>query len=89
MIGEIVVSNFRSLGRDIQIRPGRLSFLVGPNGSGKFNVLDVLSSVNQLLMTRKIDSEMVRKADVPSFGSLERGLRFLSDHLAETGAVYP
>ncbi len=31
-------------------------------------------TVNQLPMTRKIDIEMLRDADVPSFGSLERGL---------------
>lgn len=46
-------------------------------------------TVNQLPMTRKMDIGIVRRAEVPSFGSLERGLQFLSDHAGETGAVYP
>jgi len=46
-------------------------------------------TVNQLPMTRKIDFDMLRKANVPCFGSLERALQFLFDHAGETGAVYP
>lgn len=45
MITELRVSNFRSLGRDVCLRPGALSFLFGPNGSGKSNILDALSFV--------------------------------------------
>jgi len=45
MIRELTVSNFRSLGPDVRIRPGDLSILVGPNASGKSNVLDVLTFV--------------------------------------------
>jgi hypothetical protein len=46
-------------------------------------------SVSQLGMTRKIDLNMLRAADVPCFGSLERGLAFLAAHLAQPGYVYP
>jgi len=46
-------------------------------------------SVSQLPMTQKIDLNLLRAADVPCFGSLERGLAFLMEHLAQTGLVYP
>jgi len=50
MIRKLTVSNFRSLGSNIQFSPGSLSILVGPNGSGKSNVLDVLSFVRDAVM---------------------------------------
>jgi hypothetical protein len=46
-------------------------------------------TVQQLSMTQQIDFSLLRSADVPCFGSLERGLVFLSDHLAQPGRVYP
>jgi len=46
-------------------------------------------TVNQLPMTRQVDFQTLRKAKVPSFGSLERALRFLSNHRKEPGTVYP
>jgi hypothetical protein len=46
-------------------------------------------TVNQLTMTRQIDLSLLRAADVPCFGSLERGLAFLSSHIAHPGCVYP
>ena len=46
-------------------------------------------SVSQLALTQKIDIDILRAADVPCFGSLERGLTFLSNHLQEPGTVYP
>jgi len=45
MITKIIASNYRSLGPDACFQPGRLSFLIGQNGSGKSNLLDVLSFV--------------------------------------------
>jgi len=42
VIRRLKVSNFRSLGRDVNVRLGRLTALVGPNGSGKSNVVDAL-----------------------------------------------
>lgn len=41
MIHRLTVSNFRSLGRDVRIDLGRLTVLVGQNGSGKSNITDV------------------------------------------------
>lgn len=46
-------------------------------------------TVSQLKMTRLIDLGALRQAKVPSFGSLERALRFISEHLNDSGATYP
>jgi len=40
-------------------------------------------------MTRKIDLALLREANVPCFGSLERALFFINEHLNVDGAVYP
>ena len=50
MIRRILVSNYRSIGPDVNIQPGRLSFLIGPNGSGKSNVLDALAFVRDAVI---------------------------------------
>ncbi len=47
MITKLTISNFRSLGTNVEIRPGRLNFLVGANGSGKSNVLHALTFVRE------------------------------------------
>jgi predicted ATPase len=41
-VRSLLVSNYRSLGRETTIRLGRLTAFVGPNGSGKSNTVDVL-----------------------------------------------
>jgi len=46
-------------------------------------------TVDQLSMTRQIDFAVLRQAEVPCFGSLERAIWFLSTHLEQAGAVYP
>lgn len=46
-------------------------------------------TVNQLEMTRQLDFRALRAADVPCFGSLERGLAFLRQHVGALGQVYP
>lgn len=46
-------------------------------------------TVDQLLMTQKIDFPTLRAAGVPCFGSLERAIRFLSLNLKQPGSVYP
>jgi hypothetical protein len=46
-------------------------------------------TVDQLSMTQKLDFQTLRQADVPSFGSLERAVRFLAEHWQQPGAVYP
>ncbi len=43
MIRELRISNFRSLGDGVRLRLGRLTVLVGTNGAGKSNVVDVLA----------------------------------------------
>jgi hypothetical protein len=45
-------------------------------------------TVNQEAMTREIDFSVLREAEVPCFGSLERALGFLHDNMETTGAVY-
>ena len=46
-------------------------------------------TVDQLSMTRQLDLEMLRAADVPCFGTLERSLVFFRDNLGTSGTVYP
>ena len=45
-------------------------------------------TLDQLPLTRMIDLELLRKATVPCFGTLERALKFLCDTFGGTG-VYP
>jgi hypothetical protein len=40
-------------------------------------------------MTQKVDLAVLRAADVPSFGSLERAILFIRQHLGQRGMVYP
>lgn len=46
-------------------------------------------TVDQLPMTRRIDISTLHDAQVPCFGSLERGIAFLGQNWAQPGAVYP
>jgi len=46
-------------------------------------------TVDQLRMTQKLDLQRIREANVPSFGSLERAIRFLAEHWGQGGLVYP
>ena len=46
-------------------------------------------TVDQVWMTRGIDFERLREANVPCFGSLERAIAFLRDNLGSKGTVYP
>lgn len=46
-------------------------------------------TISQLPMARLIDFATIREAEVPSFGSLERGIAFLAEHLESAGVVYP
>ena len=46
-------------------------------------------TVDQLNMTQRIDFDFLREANVPCFGSLERGIRFLFEYQNRTGFVYP
>ncbi|MDJ0766472.1 MAG: AAA family ATPase [Myxococcota bacterium] len=50
MIRRLVVSNYRSLGPNLELRPGPLSIFIGPNGSGKSNYFDTLSFVRDAVM---------------------------------------
>ncbi len=47
MITKLTISNFRSIGSNVVIKPGRLNLLVGINGSGKSNVLLALTFVRE------------------------------------------
>ncbi len=46
-------------------------------------------TMDQLFLTQKIDFETTRKSGLSCFGSLERGLIFLSKNKNTTGKVYP
>ncbi len=54
-----------------------------PRGSSYKPTLD------QLPLTRMLDFNRLRDSSLPCFGSLERAIRFVGDHLGETGQVYP
>lgn len=49
MLRELHVSNFRSLGEDCRVSFQPLTALVGPNGCGKSNVVDVLGFVSDAM----------------------------------------
>jgi predicted ATPase len=49
MIRRLQVSNFRSLGRDVDVQLGRLTALVGRNGSGKSNFVDALQFLSDCM----------------------------------------
>ena len=46
-------------------------------------------TIDQLPMTQKIDFSLLRSADVPCFGTLERSLCFLKENIESPGKVYP
>ncbi len=54
-----------------------------PDGRGYKPTMD------QLIMTRKIDLPTLRAADVPCFGSLERAVRLLCKNIGISRLVYP
>lgn len=54
-----------------------------PRGSSYKPTLD------QLPLTRMLDFDRLRNSSLPCFGSLERALRFLGDHVGTSGRVYP
>lgn len=49
MIERLSVSNYRSLGENVELELGHFTALVGPNGSGKSNVVDVLRFVSDCM----------------------------------------
>ena len=46
-------------------------------------------TMDQAIMTSKIDLDVLRRSDVPCFGSLERGVHLLCEHMGSAGVVYP
>lgn len=51
MITELRISNFRSLGKDVLIKPQALSIFVGPNGSGKSNTLEAIAFLREAVVS--------------------------------------
>ena len=47
MISRLAIKNFRSL-RDVELRPGPLTVLIGANGAGKSNILDALRFLKEI-----------------------------------------
>lgn len=46
-------------------------------------------TAHQLPLTRMIDFDVLRRSELPSFGTLERTVRFLRAHWGRARAVYP
>ncbi len=51
MITKLYIANYRSIGEGIELELGRLSALVGANGSGKSNIADALRFIADCLRT--------------------------------------
>ena len=68
MISSIRVSNYKSLGKDVAIRFGRLTVLVGQNGAGKSNVVDVIRFVSDSLALG-LDAAITKRGGI---GALRR-----------------
>lgn len=49
MLTALRISNYRSIGQDVQLDLDRLTVLVGPNGAGKSNVTDVLQFLSDAM----------------------------------------
>ncbi len=75
MITHLKVSNFRSLGPDVNIRLGRLTALVGPNGSGKSNVTDALRFVSDAL-SHGLDAALSARQGIGAVRRWSRGRPF-------------
>ncbi len=75
MIKEIKISNFRSLGSGVVIRPGALSVLVGQNGSGKSNVLDALSFIRDAVI-QGLPAAITHRGGIDSVRRRSRGRPF-------------
>ncbi|NOY92026.1 MAG: AAA family ATPase [Deltaproteobacteria bacterium] len=85
MIETLRVSNYRSLGPEVELGLERLSILVGPNGSGKSNALDAIAFMRDAVVdglpaavTHRggIDSVRRRSAGHPNNVSLSARLRW-------------
>lgn len=57
MLTRIFADNFRAL-VNFELRPARLSLLLGDNGSGKTSVLDVLGKLRDLIVLGKTSTEV-------------------------------
>ena len=75
MITDLTISNYRSIGPNVTIKPGRLSILIGPNGAGKSNVLDVLSFVRDAV-TQGLPAAITHRGGIDSVRRRSHGHPF-------------
>lgn len=52
MITKLSISNYRSIGEGFELELGRLTALVGANGSGKSNIADALRFIAECMLTQ-------------------------------------
>lgn len=57
MLTRILADNFRAL-VSFELRPGRLSLLLGENGSGKTSLLEVLGNLRDLIVLGRLAAEL-------------------------------
>src|SRR6266404_4358933 len=67
MISEIQIQNFKSI-RHLVLKPGRVTMLIGENGSGKSNIIEAIAFAAGAA-ARKLDNEFL----------FNRGIRVTED----------
>lgn len=75
MLRRVVVSNYKSLGENVELRLGGLTVLVGPNGSGKSSVADVVQFVADCLR-HGLDLAVTRRGGMRGIGRWSGGRPF-------------
>ena len=65
MIKSIKVSNYRSLGVDVHLELGKFNVLVGTNGAGKSNLLDVFSFIKDAV-THNLPAAVTNRGGIDS-----------------------
>lgn len=75
MVTRITVSNYKSLGEDVDLHLGPLIALVGPNGSGKSNIADVFQFLADALR-QGLDWAVARRGGFRGIGRWSGGRPF-------------
>ena len=94
MITNVEISNYRSIGDRVSLKLGKLTALVGSNGSGKSNVVDALRFVSEALrngldaaITKRNGINAIRHWNSGRGGNISIGLQIVHDE-SEEGSYF-